>query len=365
MLLIALPAGDAAAARRHVPQGFLGANLDGPVLSPSVNVNGEFASMTAAGVEAVRMPVSWAAMQPTRGGPIDFSLTDRLIGAAAARGLRVLPNVERTPDWAARRPGTAYNASPPRDPATYAAFLRGFVHRYGPGGAFWRSRPGQRAMPVREYQIWNEPGQPYYWADQPFARGYVRLLAAARAAIKAADRGAKIVLAGLNSGSGFRSWTDLGKIYAAGGGRLFDVAAQNPFSLHTGNVVRSVRLYRDVMARHGDRRKVLLLTELSWPSAKGRTRTRYGFEVTESGQASRIREAIPLLARVRTQLHLAGIFWFTWLSPPLGSDQPFDYSGLRRQSGSGIVSKPALAAWRSAARSLEGCAKSTSATRCG
>ena len=75
--------------------------------------------------------------------------------------------------------------------------------------------------------------------------------------------------------------------------------------------------------------------------------------------------AVPLLARLRTQLHIGGIFWFTWLSPPLGSDQPFDYSGLRRQSGSGIVSKPALSAWRSTARSLEGCAKTSSATRCG
>jgi hypothetical protein len=365
MLLVALPAGDAVAARRHVPQGFLGANLDGPMLSPAVNTGGEFSTMTRAGVESVRLPVFWAAMQPTQGGPIDFSLTDRLIGEAAARGLRVLPNVARTPDWAAQRPGTAYNASPPRDPATYAAFLTALVHRYGPGGEYWRAHPGARAVPVRAYQIWNEPGQAYYWAQQPFARPYVRLLAAARAAIKAADPGAKVVLAGLNSGVGYRSWTDLGKVYAAGGGRLFDMAAQNPFSLRTAEVVRSIRLFRGVMARHGDRNKPLLLTELSWPSAKGKTRTRYGFEVTERDQARRIREAIPLLSRLRTQLRIGGVFWFTWLSPPLGSNQPFDYSGLRRQSGSGVVSKPALSAWRSTARSLEGCAKSTSATRCG
>ena len=173
------------------------------------------------------------------------------------------------------------------------------------------------------------------------------------------------MLAGLNSGYGFLSWTDLGKVYAAGGGRLFDEAAQNPFSLRAVNVVRSVQRFRDVMARHGDRRKPVLLTELSWPSAKGKTKVRYGFEVNERDQAGRIRQAIPLLARVRTQLHIGGIFWYTWLSPPLGSTDPFDYSGLRRQSGSGIISKPALSAWRSTARSLEGCAKTSSATRCG
>ena len=365
MLVIALPADDAMAARRHVPQGFLGANLSGPMLDPGVGAAGEFAGMTRAGVESVRLPVYWAAMQPAPDGPIDFSVSDRLIGGAAARGLRVLPTVLTTPAWAELRPGTAYNASPPRDPATYAAFLTALVHRYGPGGDYWHANPGMRAVPVRAYQIWNEPGQPYYWTEQPFARRYVQLLAAARAAIKAADRGATIVLAGLNSGFGFLSWTDLAKVYAAGGGRLFDQAAQNPFSLRTANVVRSVQLFRDVMARHGDARKPLLLTELSWPSAKGKTRIRYGFEVSERDQAGRIREAIPLLSRMRTQLRLAGIYWYTWLSPPLGSDQPFDYSGLRRQSGSGIVDKPALGAWRAAARSLEGCAKSSSATRCG
>jgi hypothetical protein len=364
-LAIALPTGDATAARRHVPQGFLGANVSGPMLASGVGAEGEFGVMTRAGVESVRLPLFWAAMQPSPDGPIDFSVSDRVIGGAAARGLRVLPTVLTAPAWAELRPGTAYNASPPRDPATYAAFLTALVHRYGPGGDYWRAHPGARAVPVRAYQIWNEPGQPYYWTEQPFARGYVRLLAAARTAIKAADRGAQIVLAGLNSGYGFLSWTDLAKVYAAGGGRLFDQAAQNPFSLRTANVLRSVRLFRDVMARHGDGRKPLLLTELSWPSAKGKTRTRYGFEVSERDQASRIREAIPLLSRLRTQLHIGGIFWFTWLSPPLGSDQPFDYSGLRRQSGSGIVSKPALSAWRSAARSLEGCAKTSSATRCG
>ena len=364
-LALALPASDAAAARRQVPQGFLGANVSGPMLDPGVGASGEFAVMTRAGVESVRLPLFWASMQPSQDGPIDFSVSDRLIGAAAARGVRVMPTVLTAPAWAALKPGTAYNASPPRDPATYAAFLTALVHRYGPGGDYWRAHPGARAVPVRAYQIWNEPGQPYYWTDQPFAPGYVRLLAAARAAIKAADRGAQVVLAGLNSGSGYLAWTDLEKVYAASGGRLFDMAAQNPFSLRTANVIRSVRSFRTVMARHGDRRKPMLLTELSWPSSKGRTKTRYGFEVSERDQAKRISEAIPLLSRLRAQLHIGGIYWFTWLSPPLGSAEPFDYSGLRRQSAAGIVSKPALSAWRTAARSLEGCAKSTSATRCG
>src|SRR5437763_9156496 len=378
---LAATAATPAAAKRRVPQGFLGVNLNGPMLDTGVDLAGESATMARAGAEAVRLPVFWAAEQPyataadvppdrraafvdAGGVPTDFSASDRLIGAAAAHGLRILVTVARTPPWAAKQP-TLFDASPPRDPGTYAAFMTALVRRYGPGGDFWRAHPELRAVPVRDWQVWNEPGQVYYWTEQPFARGYVRLLAAARAAIKAADHGARVVLAGLNSGFGYLSWTDLGKVYAAGGGRLFDEAAQHPFSYRTANVIRSVRLFRAVMARHGDGRKPLLLTELSWTSAKGKTNLRYGFEVTERDQARRIAEALPLLAGLRRQLHLAGVYWYTWLTPPLGSPQPFDYAGLRRQSGAGIVSKPALGAYRSAARALEGCAKSAVATRCG
>ncbi|MDQ6810787.1 MAG: hypothetical protein M3Z95_02665, partial [Actinomycetota bacterium] len=271
--------------------------------------------------------------------------------------------VLRTPTWARKRPEDF--ASPPRDPATYAAFMSALVHRYGPGGDFWRAHPEIPAVPIRAWQIWNEPGQPYYWSDQPFASSYVRLLAAARSAIKAADPGARVVLAGLNSGYGYLSWTDLGKLYAAGARRLFDVAAQHPFSRLTVNVIRSIRLFRAVMSRYGDGRKPMVLSELSWPSALGATTLHYGFEVTERAQARRIAQALPLIAALRGHLHIAALYWYTWLSPPLGSEQPFDYAGLRRQSGSGVVSKPALSTWRRAARTLEGCAKLSMANRCG
>jgi hypothetical protein len=186
----------------------------------------------------------------------------------------------------------------------------------------------------------------------------------ARAAIKRADPRAQVVLAGLNSGVGYRSWTDLAKIYRAGGRRLFDAAAAHPFSLRPANVVRTVELFRDVMARYGDRRKPVLLTEFSWPASAGFTHLGYGFEVDERAQARKLAQTLALLASLRRRLRIAQLYWYTWLSPPLGSTDPFDYAGLRRQSGSGIVDRPALAAYRTAARRLEGCAKSAVATRC-
>jgi hypothetical protein len=361
---LAVPAAEAAAQRRQVPPGFLGVNVGGPMLDPRVGAASEFAAMARAGAESERVPLFWPTMQASPDRPIDFSISDRLIGAAASHGLRSLPTMLLTPAWAAKDPTNP--ASPPRDPATYGAFLTALVHRYGPGGDYWRAHPGSAAMPVRDWQIWNEPAQGRYWSEQPFAAGYVALLRTARAAVKRADPGARIVLAALNSAANFTSWGSLEEIYRAGGGGLFDAAAVNPFTARPGNVVRTVELFRAVMARHGDRRRPVMVTEFSWPSALGhRLATSIGgIVVSERDQARRLAEVIPLLARARSRLRIAAVYWYTWLSPPFGSTDPFDYAGLRRQSNRGVVGKPALAAYQGSARSLEGCAKTSVATRC-
>jgi hypothetical protein len=364
LVCLAQPIDDAAAQRRQVPQGFLGVNVGGPMLDPGVDTTNEFAAMARAGAESERVPLFWPSMQSSQDRPIDFSASDRLVGAAASHGLRSLPTVLLTPAWAAKDPGNP--ASPPRDPGTYGAFLTALVRRYGPGGDYWRTRPGLASIPVRDWQIWNEPAQGRYWSEQPFAAGYVALLRAAGAALKRADPGAHIVLAALNSAANFTAWGSLEQIYRAGGRGLFDYAAVNAFTARASNVVRTVELFRAVMARHGDRRRPVIVTEFSWPSALGhRLATSIGgIVVSERNQARRLAEAMPLLARARQRLRIAAVYWYTWLSPRLGSTDPFDYAGLRRQSSHAVVSKPALASYQRSARVLEGCAKAPVATRC-
>ncbi len=61
-------------------------------------------------------------------------------------------------------------------------------------------------------------------------------------------------------------------------------------------------------------------------------------------------QLLPRLAAARTRLRLAGLFYYTWLSPELGDDESFSYAGLRRLAGGGIVAKPALAAFRTSVR---------------
>jgi hypothetical protein len=330
-----------------VPRSFFGVMSDGPMLAPGTDTGAELALMRASGVGTTRIAVYWRTLEPARGA-VDLAGLDLFVAAAARHELDVLPVVLGTPAWATRDPSDP--ASPPRDPVDYGHFLTALVARYGPTGAFWQEHPELPRRPIRRWQIWNEPDLGKYWAQKDWAPGYVRLLRVARKAVKAADPSAQIVLAGLTN----RSWIDLRRVYDAGGGRLFDVAAAHPFSKRVANVVKIVALVRKEMRRRGDARKPLILSEVSWSSGLHHSTFNYGWEMTEHGQAARLGEALARLAARRRPDRIVAIYWYTWLSPAIGGRDSFDYAGLRRLDAAGHpVSKPALAAFRAVARRLE------------
>ena len=367
MALLGLPSTASAAPR--APASFFGvvAELDllhDRSLGPAgATLEGEVREMSRAGVGSARVSFFWARMQPYRtwdeipeasrsdfvdvgGRPYHFAETDRLMSAAATRRIRVMPVLLWAPIWAQRRPGEF--ASPPRDPAEYAAFAAVLAGRYGSNGSFWREHPDLPRLSVRDWQVWNEPTMLGFWLDQPFAKRYVALLRATRPAVRRVDPRARVVLAGLvyNSPAALRS------IYRAGGRAHFDVAAVHPFTLHVSGVGLLIERARRMMETYGDARKPLLVTELSWPSARGRIRFPYGYEMTEKGQAQRVGAALPYLVRRRRELGIERVYWYTWLTREVDSSYPFDYAGLRRLEGDRVVAKPALAAFRESALRL-------------
>lgn len=358
-LLLGPAAGPGQAATRSVPQGFFGVMADGPLLGSGTNLEHEFDTMVGAGVESVRVAFYWSDAQPTPDGPTDYTETDRVVAAAAQRGLSVLPVVIRAPSWAARSPGDV--ASPPKGTADYARFVAALVRHYGPSGSFWAEHPEVPKAPVRDWQIWNEPNITRYWSQQPFAAGYVKLLRAARSAIKRADPGARIVLCGLAN----FSWRALRSIYQAGARRSFDVAAVHPFTGKVRNAEKIVKLNRAVMRHYGDARKPMMLTEVTWSSAKGKKVNTFGWETTEAGQAKRVTQALELFAQDRKALGIERVYWYTWLTPDFGSPNSFDWSGLRKLVDGTPTNKPALEAYRKVALALEGCTAKLTATRCG
>jgi hypothetical protein len=333
----------APAEARSVPRGWLGVQADGPLTAPGNPFAGEWDLMASSGVETVRVAFDWREAQPEPGGPITLAAIDSVVAAAAARRLPVLPVVHRTPAWA----GGGSPASAPSGTAPYAQFLTALVQRYGPRGSLWAERPELPRMPIRHWQIWNEPNLTLFWTPQPFAKRYVALLKAARRAVRAQDPGAKIVLAGLPN----ISWVALRQIYRAGGRGSFDAVALHPFTSTPARVMRLVRLARTETRRFHDGRVPLWLTEFSWTSSRGVARGLPGLVTDERGQATKLRKTLRRLARARKRFKIEKVIWYTWLSRE-GSSNPFDWSGLRRVRGDRLASAPALAAFRSAARSL-------------
>jgi hypothetical protein len=337
----------AAASAQRVPRNFFGVMVNGPMDSPRTDLMSEEALMRQAGVETQRVPFNWDQIQPDPNAAPDWSLVDRKVLAAAANGMDVLGLVLGSPPWASTHPSIPL--SPPKDPNTYANFLRLCIARYGPFGSLWTEHPEVKPIPIRAWQVWNEPNLSAYFSVQPFAKPYVRLLRTARSAIKSADPGATVVMAGLAN----FSWKDIRKLYKAHVRGAFDVAAVHPFSGRPSNSLKITRLNREVMDHYGDRRKPIWLTEFTWPSAKGKTKNLRGWEVTEAGQARKLTAAYKLYIKARKKLRLQRIYWYTWAaydSPP----NSFDFSGLRHSTPDyAFSSKPAFGAFEAITRRYE------------
>ncbi len=335
----------APAAQGAVPRGFFGVNVNGPLDDAAFPLDAEAALMRASGVRSWRVEFSWDLLEPEPGRH-DWSRTDRKVLAAARAGIDVLGLAVRAPAWA--NGGDIDPFVPPQDPAAYGRFMTALVARYGPAGTLWAEHPGVPRRAVRAWEIWNEPNLPIYFRAQPFARPYARLLRAASAAVRRADRRATIVLAGMAN----FSWRDLDRFLRAERSLDFDAAAVHPFTGRPSGMIEIVRRNRAVLARRGHARTPVWLTELTWSSAKGKkTPLTKGWETSEAGQAQRLTQAFDLLVRERRRLRIGRVLWYTWASVDSGSPNSFDYSGLRTtRGGSALQDKPALAAFRRATR---------------
>lgn len=371
-----------AAASASVPDGFVGMMADGPFFYPGMNEGTELSSMVSSGVESVRTVVNWSSMQPVaseqalvkakiptanftkvNGVPTDFASLDLLVAAAAERRLTVLPVVEYAPPWDSLNPRSA--ASPPKSPQPFARFVAALARRYGPHGSFWSAHPTIPRVPIRTWEIWNEPNFKEYWSQQPFEPGYVRLLRAVRPVLRKADPSAKILVAGLAN----FSWQYLADMYKLGARPFFDAVAVHPYTATPAGVITILGKVRAVMNRHGDRKKPILATEVSWPSAKGKAPTTFENATTEQGQARKVAQAVRLLAANRRRLKLSAFYYYTWIGnetmPGARADQ-FNFAGLLQFfDGKGPRPKPALAAFTKAALAIEGCrSKGPLATDC-
>jgi len=324
-----------------VPPGFIGIVPQGPLTQQ------DYDQMRGV-VQTLRIPIFWPQVEP-QPGEYRFGQLDETIAQAAEAGVRVLPFVYGSPSWV--RPDTALpplgGLAPQR---AWTGFLRRLVQRYGPHGDIWQGRP--LPLPVRRWQIWNEPNFVLFWRPRPAPLAYARLLHLSARAIRRADRGAAIVAAGVAPvEAGITPWAFLRRMYRAPGVRRdFDVVALHPYAPRVAWVEDQIRFVRDVMAKAGDGGKPLQLTELGIASNGVFPNP---FDKGPGGQATFLNRVFRLALRNRDRWRLAGVDWFTWQDSAATDPHCVfcQYGGLFDSAG---APKPAWEAFSRIADALSG-----------
>jgi hypothetical protein len=282
-----------------------------------------------AGIGLIRQPFAWKDIE-TAPGRYEFGRYDALVGAAAGAGIRVLPMV-LGPEPGAKAAGEG-RMKPPTNVEAYARYAAALVARYGREGSFWSENPKAPKLPIRSWQVWNEPNIPAFWSTGPDPAAYAKLLKAAAASIRKADRRAEVVTAGLpTSHLGIGAARFLQGVYDAGVGESFDAVAVHSYAPTPETVIERAQEAADVVERNGDDARVWV-TEFGWGTG-GKPGP---LTVSRDTQADYIERTIKLLDDARERLRLRGFVLFQWHDPkPFPGRReiwPF-YAGLREAGG--------------------------------
>lgn len=306
LFALALPAAPALA---DIPPGFIG------VSPQSAAKTSDYELMRKAGVSSVRLPLYWIGAQPKSPYLADPNWRgfDREVAIAAREGIRIMPFVWGSPEWAASERGTM----PVRTPFqrwAWSDFLRAAAERYGAEGEFWEEHTALPYLPVERWEIWNEENLVTFSADDPSPARFASLIRISGKALKKVDPGAEVILGGffgrpLQVPPNVASGDFLARIYRAGNvKRWFDGVGLHPYVAEARAMGSQLRNLRRIMRRHGDAATPIYITELGWGSDSGPTRWERGLH----GQAAELTRAFEMISANRLRWRLGGVWWFSW-----------------------------------------------------
>ncbi|MCW2982156.1 MAG: endo,4-beta-xylanase [Solirubrobacterales bacterium] len=297
----------------------------------------QFNTLKKGKVKSMRIALIWAGVQPTKGA-FNWSGVDAEVEKAAKAGIELLPFVVGSPTWAipnATVPGTGGALAPAHLPATgtsataWTTFLKAAVARYGNGGTFWTEHPLVPDVPIKNWQIWNEPNFKYFVA-KPNPKEYGQLVKISSAAIKSVDPEAQVILAGLFAKpAGARHLNASGKVvfgtspnyYGSyfleqmfktnpGIKSRFEGVALHPYVARYRQLAPEIEEVRRVLTKAGDGTEPLWITELGW-SSEPPVGPSNVFAVGQSGQARELKGAFTLLSKDQAKFRLTHVYWFS------------------------------------------------------
>lgn len=234
--------------------------------------------ISEAGFTFIRQQFPWADIEidgpgdfidrrnPSLGAISAWDKYDNIVSLTEARGIDILARLDAPPQWAHEGYADLGDFGPPAKFERFADYVGAVVARY-------KGR-------IKYYQIWNEPNIYPEWGNQRVnPEDFAKLLCLAYDRAKSIDPNVVIVAAALaptvaQDGRDLSDLIFLQRMYGAGGGRCFDVAAAQGYGLWSGpgdtrlspletNVARHT-LMRDIMVRNGDARKPIWLSEVNW-----------------------------------------------------------------------------------------------------
>jgi len=262
-------------------------------------------------VGTLRINLAWGSVQAGPDAPYDWSHYDPVIEQAEKNGIRILPTVYSSPEWAEPTP-----EHPPlgdRLPE-FEDFARAAVRRYGSDGSFWKQNSGVEKLPITDWQLWNEPNSPLFWKPSPNPGDYLELLRGFDSAVREADPAARIMLGGLfpTPRGGIDLEPFMAALYRGGAEGLFDAAALHSYAATPRDALSSLGQARQVMDRFGDSAGRLWITEVGWASAGQPS----GLTVGPERQADYLTQTFELAAEDRQGLGLDGVIWYSLNDTP-------------------------------------------------
>jgi polysaccharide biosynthesis protein PslG len=260
--IVAIPFGDIGAYQFGIATG------DTLPSMSNENLNKELNDIASLGIGWIRLDMAWNDVQSTNSSTFNWTNLDRIVAAANARRIKILPTLAYTPSWAR---SSGCSTSPdciPYDPTLFTPFVRAAVQRYAPKG-------------ITAWEIWNEPNITGSWKPTPDAAKYTIILKEAYTAIKSVEPSSTVISGGLSpaaTGNNSISPIDfLTQMYADGAGPYFDAVGMHPYSYPampsynaSWNAWQQMSMttpsLRSIMIANGDANKKIWMTEYGAPT---------------------------------------------------------------------------------------------------
>jgi polysaccharide biosynthesis protein PslG len=293
----------------------------------------------ALGVKWIRLDLSWANIQPQSKQRYDWGRFDRVVQAAALRGLTPLPILAYTPPWA-RSSGCTTDKCPPAHPDDFAAFAQEAASRY---------------RMITTWEVWNEPNTGGFWQPAPDPSAYGELLSRTAERLKHVNPNAQVIVGGLSIASpatgGMTPQDFVSALVREGATRNVDGVGLHPYT-YPGlasergpwvspreDAASGLESIRRIFSDAGLAPLPIWITEFGAPT---------GGEAGSDDHVSEARQAEIASDAVKTAAADNGIpalIWYTYRDGGSASSDPEDHYGLRRADGS---KKPAYDAFRQA-----------------